>query len=220
MIATEVTLYTRKDCHLCDDAKASIRAATSLHRLPVNLREVDVDTDAGLRARYSNDVPVILVNGVEAFRHRVTPEAFTAYVRGGVRASSLAALGHVFPPESYPLPDEAIRERWRSQLRRAEATTLLAEVDGREVGLVSFSRAWLESLFVVPELWGTGVAARLHDEAVPKLERPCHLWVLEENHRARRFYDRRGWRADGEQRPANFPPWPPELRYSLPGSED
>ena len=86
----EVTLYTRKDCHLCDDAKASIRAATSLHRLPITLHEVDVDTDADLRARYSNDVPVIVVNGVEAFRHRVTPDAFTAYVRGGVRASSLA----------------------------------------------------------------------------------------------------------------------------------
>lgn len=88
---TEVTLYTRKDCHLCDDAKASIRAATSLHRLPIVLHEVDVDTDADLRARYSNDVPVIVVDGVEAFRHRVTPDAFTAYVRGGVRASLLAS---------------------------------------------------------------------------------------------------------------------------------
>ena len=87
---TEVTLYTRRDCHLCDDAKASIRAATSLHRLAITLHEVDVDTDADLRARYSNDVPVIVVNGVEAFRHRVTPDAFTAYVRGGVRPSSLA----------------------------------------------------------------------------------------------------------------------------------
>ena len=90
-MAVEVTLYTRKDCPLCDDAKASIRAATSLHRLPITLHEVDVDTDADLRARYSNDVPVIVVNGVEAFRHRVTPDAFTAYVRGGVRASSLAS---------------------------------------------------------------------------------------------------------------------------------
>jgi GNAT superfamily N-acetyltransferase len=131
------------------------------------------------------------------------------------RASSLAALGHVFPPERHPFPDDAIRERWHTQLRRAEVTTLVAEVDGREAGLVSFSRAWLEILFVVPDHWGTGVAARLHDEAVVALERPCHLWVLEENHRARRFYDRRGWRPDGERRPANFPPRPTELRYTL-----
>jgi 4a-hydroxytetrahydrobiopterin dehydratase len=78
----EVTLYTRKDCHLCDEAKASIRAAASLHHLPVTLREVDVDADAGLKARYTNDVPVIHVDGVEAFRHRVTPEQFAAYVTG------------------------------------------------------------------------------------------------------------------------------------------
>jgi GNAT superfamily N-acetyltransferase len=131
------------------------------------------------------------------------------------RASSLAALAHVFPPERHPFPHEAIRDRWRLQLRRAEATTLLAEVDGRAAGLVSFSPGWLESLFVLPEHWGTGLAARLHDEAVAALDRPCHLWVLEENHRARRFYDSRGWQPDGERRSANFPPWPPELRYTL-----
>ena len=91
-MATEVTLYTRKDCRLCDEAKASIRAAESLHRLSITLREVDIDVDAALQARYTNDVPVIDVNGVEAFRHRVTPDQFTAYVRGGARpASSLAS---------------------------------------------------------------------------------------------------------------------------------
>ena len=90
-MATEVTLYTRKDCHLCDEAKAAIRASVSLHRLAIQMREVDVDTDPDLRARYSDDVPVILINGVEAFRHRVRPEEFTAYVRGGVRAVSALA---------------------------------------------------------------------------------------------------------------------------------
>ena len=87
-----VTLYTRRNCELCDKAKSSIRAAASLHRLPIRLQVVDVDGDPALRARYTDDVPVIHVDGVEAFRHRVTPEEFTAYVRGGVRpASSLAA---------------------------------------------------------------------------------------------------------------------------------
>jgi 4a-hydroxytetrahydrobiopterin dehydratase len=84
----DVTLYTRRNCSLCDKAKSSIRAAASLHRLPIQLREVDIDTDAELQARYTDDVPVIHVGGVEAFRHRVTPEEFTAYVRGGARAQS------------------------------------------------------------------------------------------------------------------------------------
>ena len=58
-MATEVTLYTRKDCHLCDEAKTAIRASVSLHRLAIQMREVDVDSDPDLRARYSDDVPVI-----------------------------------------------------------------------------------------------------------------------------------------------------------------
>ena len=77
----EVTLYTRHPCFLCDKAKASIRAAASLHRLPIELREVNIDADAELRARFTNDVPVIYVNGVEAFRHRVSPQEFADYVK-------------------------------------------------------------------------------------------------------------------------------------------
>ncbi len=93
----EVTLYTRKNCALCDKAKSSIRAATSLHRLPITLREVDIDADADLQARYTDDVPVIHVNGVEAFRHQVTPEEFTAYVRGGARTPSTLANEKCIP---------------------------------------------------------------------------------------------------------------------------
>jgi GNAT superfamily N-acetyltransferase len=131
------------------------------------------------------------------------------------RSSSTAALGHVFPPERHPFPDDAIRDSWRELLRSDGVTTLIAEVEERPAGLVAWSDGWLARLFVAPEHWGTGLAARLHDEAVAALGRPCHLWVLEENARARRFYERRGWRADGEQQPAGFPPWPTELRYTL-----
>ncbi len=76
----EVTLYTRHPCFLCDKAKASIRAAVALHRLPIVIHEVDVDGDAALRERFTNDVPVIYVAGVEAFRHRVSPQEFADYV--------------------------------------------------------------------------------------------------------------------------------------------
>jgi glutaredoxin len=76
----EVTLYTRHPCFLCDKAKASIRAATSLHRLPIVIREVDIDADAALRERFTDDVPVIYVGGIEAFRHRVSPKEFADYV--------------------------------------------------------------------------------------------------------------------------------------------
>jgi len=47
-------------------------------------------------------------------------------------------------------------------------------------------------------------------------EATCRLWVLEENHRARRFYERRGWRLDGRRKDARFPPFPPAVGYTLP----
>jgi len=77
----EVTLYTREGCHLCDKAKAAIRAAESLYRLKIDLREIDIDDDDELYARFTNDVPVIFVAGSEAFRHRVEPRELAEIVR-------------------------------------------------------------------------------------------------------------------------------------------
>jgi 4a-hydroxytetrahydrobiopterin dehydratase len=81
-----VTLYTRRDCHLCDEAKSAIVASG----IAVDLTEVDIDADPALRRRYTNDVPVIEIDGVEAFRHRVDPQQFSDYVRGGRQVSTLA----------------------------------------------------------------------------------------------------------------------------------
>src|SRR4051794_16715062 len=74
----DVVLYTRRGCSLCDKAKESIAESG----VPVRLTEVDIDSDSELHARYTNDIPVILVDGVEAFRHRVSAQAFMDYVSG------------------------------------------------------------------------------------------------------------------------------------------
>ena len=75
---THVTLYTRRNCHLCDAAKDAIRKSGA----GVDVTEVDVDTDPELVRRYGEHVPVVVIGGVEAFRHRVDPAAFAAYLRG------------------------------------------------------------------------------------------------------------------------------------------
>jgi GNAT superfamily N-acetyltransferase len=38
----------------------------------------------------------------------------------------------------------------------------------------------------------------------------CNLWVLAANTRARRFYERRGWRENGRTQVVPLPPKPPE----------
>jgi putative acetyltransferase len=125
--------------------------------------------------------------------------------------ASLAGLGHIYPPERYPFPREAIVERWRTS-----ADEIFVE---GELGFAAVAGEWLDGLYVRPEAWGTGVAGRLHDRAVEAIRAAGHerarLWVLEENLRARRFYERRGWYADGSSRVVEFPPNPLDLGYSL-----
>jgi glutaredoxin len=60
-----VTLYGKAGCHLCEDARAEIEAVRQQHDF--DLTEVDITTDPVLFNRYGERIPVIEVNGEEAF---------------------------------------------------------------------------------------------------------------------------------------------------------
>jgi putative acetyltransferase len=128
------------------------------------------------------------------------------------RAACLPALAHIFPPELYPFPEDEIRQRWRG----FPGVVLVAERDGEAVGIAGVEDCWLHGFYVRPEWWGSDVASELHAAALeamadcPELK----LWVLEENRRARRFYEKRGWRANGETRVVPYPPSPTDVGYS------
>ena len=70
----DITLYTRPGCHLCDEAKAQI--APLLAAAGARLREVNIDADPVLRARYDLDVPVIFVGARKVAKHRVDLQQF------------------------------------------------------------------------------------------------------------------------------------------------
>ena len=74
MSKPRVVIYTRPDCHLCDQAKEAIRAAQCPDEY--TLEEVNIETDSQLLESYKYDIPVITINGVEAFRHRLISEEF------------------------------------------------------------------------------------------------------------------------------------------------
>jgi glutaredoxin len=61
----KVVLYTRRGCHLCDEALAVLKR----HGLAPRL--VDIDADLALRNRYNECVPVVEIDGKERFRGRV-----------------------------------------------------------------------------------------------------------------------------------------------------
>jgi ribosomal protein S18 acetylase RimI-like enzyme len=54
----------------------------------------------------------------------------------------------------------------------------------------------LYALYVLPSVWGTPLGFELARAALGD-EEDVVLWVLEKNERARRFYERLGFRADG-----------------------
>lgn len=134
------------------------------------------------------------------------------------KAASLTGLGHIFPADRHPYPDEAVRANWEAVVAGPAATALVAEDDGRVVGVAAIEADWLNGFYVRPESWGTAVAPALHDAALDAIRRTgaasARLWVLEANTRARRFYERRGWRENGTTRVVPYPPQPLDVGYS------
>lgn len=100
-------------------------------------------------------------------------------------------------------------EWWRRRLATG-ATALVAEDAGRVTGFVGFGRAEPPSdsalgevfaIYVDPRYWDRGHGRALMDGVLAALRArgfaAAVLWVLGSNARARRFYDRAGWAADG-----------------------
>jgi glutaredoxin len=57
-----VVLYSRPDCHLCDQARAAILAMRE-EGVRFDLREIDIESDDDLLSRYLERIPVVAVNG-------------------------------------------------------------------------------------------------------------------------------------------------------------
>lgn len=117
------------------------------------------------------------------------------------------------------VPDEVLAaidvDQWTTQ--RAEWLTapgprgcLVAVHEHRVVGFVFFGPlrgddaagvAEVYAIYVHPEQWGAGIGPQLLQQAVDRLAgagwADVRLWVLRDNVRARRFYERNSFTADG-----------------------
>jgi GNAT superfamily N-acetyltransferase len=116
------------------------------------------------------------------------------------------AYARVFPRERLAeLTLDAREAQWR------ESPPLVAQVGETVVGFVSVgpcheneSVGELFAIYVVPDHWGSGVGRELIAAGEERLRELGYtdavLWVLEDNPRARQFYERAGWSDDGERR--------------------
>jgi ribosomal protein S18 acetylase RimI-like enzyme len=117
-----------------------------------------------------------------------------------------------------PAAHAQFRDAYTHSIAAPERTVLCAQAGGAVVGFASLGPPFepvtdtdpatvgqLVGLYVSPDHWGRGVGSALHEQCV-------HVWqataittgrleVWEHNQRARDFYTRRGWRADGHRRP-------------------
>ena len=69
-----VSVYHAADCHLCERALARVRGLRE--ELGFELEEVAIDGDPELESRYRELIPVVEIDGVQAFTYYVQPEPF------------------------------------------------------------------------------------------------------------------------------------------------
>jgi ribosomal protein S18 acetylase RimI-like enzyme len=130
-----------------------------------------------------------------------------------VRAWQAAYRGQM--PDDYlnGLRAEERAAYWDGVLGREHlpGVVLVAERDGEVVGFAAAGPSpdpqgagELYAINLDPDHWGSGAGRALLEAAQAELERmgfaESVLWVLPGNARARRFYERAGWAADGTQK--------------------
>ena len=71
----KVTLYSKPECPLCDDARRAlerVQAAT-----PFDLEEIDITSRAALFQQYKERIPVVAIDGRDAFEYFVDEQELT-----------------------------------------------------------------------------------------------------------------------------------------------
>ncbi len=71
---TSITIYSKKDCHLCDIAKETLLKVQQ--ELPFSLNEIDIEKDRTAFEKYKYLIPVIEIDGEKAFNYKVDENEF------------------------------------------------------------------------------------------------------------------------------------------------
>ena len=74
MAAHQVVVYSRKGCHLCEIVKESL-AKLERHG-GFTWQEVDVDGDEELHRKFTDEVPVVFIDGRKAFKYHMDEREF------------------------------------------------------------------------------------------------------------------------------------------------
>jgi len=157
-----------------------------------------------------------MVEQLDEVTIRVATEGDAAGIAGvHVRSWQEAYAGIVADAYLASLDADARTAQWRTYLRdgpREDIRTWVALSRDRIVGFVTVGPSRDEdarrgdreiySIYLDPGTWGHGVARDLMRTVISEIgdKTPVSLWVLADNERARHFYRRHGFQADGVER--------------------
>ena len=127
--------------------------------------------------------------------------------------AAVPAFGHIFSQDEHPFPRGTIAARWLSEIDDPAYDVLVSVDDDDAITGFSASRAdELVHFGTALSTWGTGVAQTLLDAALERMRDGgvtlARLWVLDENHRGRRFYEKLGWVESEGRSHSPFAPFP------------
>ena len=84
----KVDIYSKPNCSLCDEAIDVVERVRA--RAPFELRIISILEDPAAMMAWRYDIPVVLVDGELAFKHRVDEAAFEARLRRGEGGTGVA----------------------------------------------------------------------------------------------------------------------------------
>jgi hypothetical protein len=86
----KVDIYSKPSCSLCDEAITVIERVRA--RIPFELRIISILEDPAGMLAWRYDIPVVLIDGELAFKHRVDEAAFEAWLQRREDGTGVAQL--------------------------------------------------------------------------------------------------------------------------------
>lgn len=63
-------IYSKENCQLCDELKEVVEKVNK--DINFQIKEIDITKDPEIFEKYKYDIPVVHINGIIAFKHRIT----------------------------------------------------------------------------------------------------------------------------------------------------
>jgi hypothetical protein len=75
----ELTLYSKPDCHLCEEMEQELQKAA--RGMAVRVTRVDISKDADLEKKYSMEIPLLTFGGERLARHKADERTLAAKLK-------------------------------------------------------------------------------------------------------------------------------------------